>query len=68
MKTTIKNLNQTPGDDDELDDDVTTENAIEDDGTPALDETDLEENDLTDEEAEDIEWEEPEGRKVNYDE
>jgi hypothetical protein len=38
--------------------------ATEDDGTPVLDEEDLEENDLSIEDAEDIEWEEPrEGEK-----
>lgn len=30
-----------------------------DDGTPILDEEDLEENDISEEEVEDIEWEEP---------
>ena len=35
--------------------------AIEDDGTPVLDEEDLEENDLDVEDAEDIEWEDPKG-------
>jgi hypothetical protein len=34
-----------------------TDDAIEDDGTPVLDEEDLEENDLDVEQAEDIEWE-----------
>jgi hypothetical protein len=33
--------------------------AMEDDGTPVLDEEDLEENNLSLDEAEDIEWEEP---------
>lgn len=33
--------------------------AVEDDGSPVLDEMDLEENDLTAEEADSIEWEEP---------
>lgn len=33
--------------------------AIEDDGTPVMDEEDLEENDLDEEEAEDVEWEDP---------
>ena len=33
--------------------------AVEDDGTPVLDEADLEENNLTVEDAENIEWEEP---------
>lgn len=33
-----------------------TDDAIEDDGAPALDEIDLEENDLTVEEADTIEW------------
>ena len=37
------------------------DDAIEDDGTPVLDEEDLEENDLDVEEAEDIEWEETKG-------
>ena len=34
--------------------------ATEDDGTPVLDEEDLEENDLSLQEAEEIEWDEPE--------
>jgi hypothetical protein len=34
--------------------------AVEDDGTPVLDEQDLEETGLDEEEAEDVEWEEPE--------
>jgi hypothetical protein len=33
--------------------------AVEDDGTPVLDEADLEENNLTVEDAENIEWDEP---------
>jgi len=38
--------------------DISTEtNDLEDDGTPVLDEADLEENNLTVDEAEDIEWE-----------
>jgi hypothetical protein len=39
------------------------EDAVEDDGTPVLDEADLEENELTIEEAERIEWDEPKGKK-----
>ena len=35
--------------------------ATEEDGSPVLDEQDLEENDLTEEEADTIEWNEPEG-------
>lgn len=35
------------------------DDAVEDDGTPVLDETDLEENGLTEEDAENIEWDEP---------
>ena len=33
-----------------------TNNAVEDDGTPVMDEIDLEENDITEEEADNIEW------------
>jgi ribose 5-phosphate isomerase len=33
--------------------------AVEEDGTPVLDEEDLEENDLDIDEADDIEWEPP---------
>lgn len=33
------------------------EQAVEDDGTPVLDEQDLEENDLSEEAAENVEWE-----------
>lgn len=35
--------------------------AVEDDGSPVLDEQDLEENQLTVEEADNIEWDEPSG-------
>ena len=41
--------------------------AVEDDGTPVLDEKDLEENNLTVEEAEDIVWEDPEGTDDDMD-
>ena len=34
----------------------TSDDAVEDDGTPVLDEKDLEENDLDVDEAEDIQW------------
>jgi len=44
---------------DESEDMSTTNDAVEDDGTPVLDEEDLEENDLDEDEAEDLEWEEP---------
>lgn len=37
----------------------TSDDAIEDDGTPVLDQKDLEENNLSDEEAEQIVWDEP---------
>ena len=33
--------------------------AVEEDGTPVLDEEDLEENNIDEEEAEDIEWDQP---------
>ena len=36
--------------------------AVEEDGTPVLDEQDLEENNIDEEEAEDIEWDEPKGQ------
>ena len=36
-----------------------TEDAVEDDGTPVLDEKDLEENHISVEEADQIEWEDP---------
>ena len=46
------------------DQDMSTGNdAVEDDGTPVLDEEDLEENDLDEEEAEDLEWDEPSASK-----
>lgn len=38
-------------------DSIPGEAAVEDDGTPVLDEQDLEENDLSEEEAENVEWE-----------
>jgi hypothetical protein len=37
----------------------TTIDAVEDDGTPVLDELDLEENNITEEESDDIRWDEP---------
>lgn len=37
----------------------TSADTTEDDGTPVLDEQDLEENDLSVEEVDNIEWEEP---------
>ena len=40
----------------------TANDAVEEDGTPVLDEKDLEENGLTVEEAENIEWEEPKSK------
>ena len=54
-------FNNLPGDD-ELNVDSSTE-AVEDDGTPVLDEEDLEENDLSEEEAEDVIWDEPQQHK-----
>ncbi|OLY90791.1 hypothetical protein SAMN05444008_12319 [Cnuella takakiae] len=36
------------------------QDAVEEDGTPVLDEQDLEETGLSEEEADNIEWEEPE--------
>jgi len=39
-----------------------TEDAVEDDGTPVLEEEDLEENDIDEDEAEDIEWDEPKSK------
>jgi hypothetical protein len=58
----IKNSLQSPGKEDDLAEDATgasTNDAVEEDGTPVLDEEDLEENDLDEEEAEQIIWEEP---------
>jgi hypothetical protein len=37
----------------------TTMDAVEDDGTPILDERDLEENNITEGESDDIRWDEP---------
>jgi hypothetical protein len=54
------NKNQEADDFESIDpqeDEVALTDDLEDDGTPVLDEADLEENDLTEEEAEDIEWE-----------
>ncbi len=36
-----------------------TEDAVEEDGTPVLEEEDLEENGIDEDEVEDIEWDEP---------
>jgi len=41
------------------DDFTGSDDATEDDGTPVLDEADLEANNIDDEEADDIEWEDP---------
>jgi hypothetical protein len=46
-----------PGDNENDNDD-----AVEEDGTPVLEEEDLEENDLDEDEVEDIEWEEPDSK------
>lgn len=40
-------------------DSTDTNNATEEDGSPVLDEEDLEENHIDEDEADDIEWEEP---------
>ena len=54
--------NNLPGDD-ELNDgslaNLSSDDAVEEDGTPVLDEEDLEENDLSVEEADQIVWDEP---------
>lgn len=67
MKTQPKNkTSKTEEKDDENVKDQNTGNntndAVEDDGTPVLDEEDLEENNINEEEAEDIEWKEPKGK------
>jgi len=38
--------------------------AEEDDGTPVLDEEDLEENDLSEDEADNVDWDEPQGKDI----
>jgi len=62
MQSPIKNQ---PANDDaeelEISETTMTDDAVEDDGTPVLDEADLEENGLTVEDAENIVWEEPKG-------
>ena len=52
------NMQLQPGDDD-LSAGSSSSDAVEDDGTPVLDEQDLEENDLSVEEADQIVWDEP---------
>jgi hypothetical protein len=42
--------------------------AVEEDGTPVLDEQDLEENDLSVEEAENIQWEPEQGKETDTEE
>ena len=37
----------------------TNDDAVEEDGTPVLEEEDLEENNINEDEAEEIEWDEP---------
>lgn len=70
LKDSIKDYNPTAkngtGDEEEafaqaeeMDRSDNTQDAVEEDGKPVLDEIDLEENDISEEEAEDIEWEEP---------
>jgi hypothetical protein len=51
------NMQLQPGDDDLSS--SSSNDAVEDDGTPVLDEQDLEENDLDVEEADQIVWDEP---------
>jgi hypothetical protein len=59
MKTLDDVLYSQPGDEDEdLRVGQTSKDAVEDDGTPVLDEDDLEENSLTVEEADNIVWDE----------
>ncbi len=48
-----------PGDDDADLIEQSSNDAVEDDRTPVLDEEDLKENNLTEEEADQIVWEEP---------
>lgn len=59
-KTTQEGDNDSSVADDE--NDSTVADDEEDDGSPVLDEADLEENNISDDEAENIEWG-PEGRK-----
>ncbi len=59
METLENNL---PGDDDLNDSslaNLSSDDAVEEDGTPVLDEEDLEENNLTVEEADQIVWDPP---------
>jgi hypothetical protein len=48
-----------PGDDDLELTEQASNDAVEEDGTPVLDQQDLKENNLTEEEAEQIVWDEP---------
>lgn len=41
----------------------TEEEAVEEDGSPVLDESDLEENNLSEEESENVEWDQQGGKK-----
>lgn len=52
---------QSPGNEDDLNKEEReiSDDAVEEDGTPVLDEEDLEENDLDEDEADEIIWEEP---------
>ncbi len=58
------NMQLQPGDDDQELTEQTSNDAIEEDGTPVLDEQDLKENNLSAEEAEQIVWDEPKERSV----
>jgi hypothetical protein len=49
-----------PGDDDADLIEQSSNDAVEEDGTPVLDEEDLKENNLTEEEADQIIWDDPE--------
>ncbi|MBA4138906.1 MAG: hypothetical protein H0X70_00120 [Segetibacter sp.] len=53
------NMQLQPGDDDLELTEQASNDAVEEDGTPVLDQQDLKENNLTEEEAEQIVWDEP---------
>lgn len=70
METIDKSM-QLQNEDMPVDESSTEQNVAEDendDGTPILDEEDLEENEISEDEVEDIEWEEPDTADAAEDE
>lgn len=54
-----KNTSAKDDDEDQYDSTNTNDDAVEEDGTPVLEDEDLDENDIDEEEVDEIEWDEP---------